>query len=132
VKYVIWAAEPDQLLELTGHPVYPKLSKGGLVLFSALVRPDAVRMNCSTMLIPGDFTLPFRVTNQSYAAGLDEEHVRISCEWSASLVSAGVTVDVEQRVRSALEELRIISTVAAIREARIDVLKEVLPAPDSR
>ena len=129
VDYIIWAAEPDQLLELGGSVHPPKSAKGGLLLASALVRPNGVRTEASTLLIPGGERLPFRVTNQSYAAGQDEDLTRISCEWNPALASNGVTPEVHSIVRAALVELDVISDPDAIVELRVDLLKEVLPLP---
>ena len=131
--HVVWAAEPDQLLELGRSTNPPKATKGGMLLVSALVTPVGIRTEASTMLIPGGDRLPFRVTNQSYAAGIDEELTRLSCEWNPSIATNGVTPEVQGLVRSALVELDIISDVDAIVELRVDLLKEVLPlgTPDN-
>ena len=127
---LVWASAGEELLTLCGHDTSAAADKTTLVLASVLVRSELVTSNISTILIPESPHLPFRVTNQTYGAGVDEALSRISCEWNVALLPEVVDRErVGQRVRDALCELNVISRGDAVTEVRVDILKGALPLP---
>lgn len=130
---VVWAAEPDRLLELFGDPRPEGADRTSLTVASLLVESSAIRWHGSTLLIPDEPTLPFRVTNQSAAAGDDGPLTRLSCEWNAAAFDPSSPDAAEHsgnaRVAETLRSLGLLADAAAVRASRIDVFRQALPVP---
>jgi hypothetical protein len=81
-----------------------------------------------TLLVPHDTTLPFRVTNQSRAAGDVAEFSRLSCEWNSEYLP-GDAATMEAKARTALGALNIVTDDSAVTDIRVDVFRDALVLP---
>ena len=125
---LVWAADQERLLSLLGEDSTQRMDRGSVVLVSALVHTDQVVRSFSTLVIPEDERWPFRVTNQSVAAGEVAPKSRLSCEWNAAFVP-GTPEEISLRTTEALIALGVVSRPEAVAELRVDVLKDALLLP---
>jgi hypothetical protein len=128
VDELVWASEPEALLRLCGETVITSLERTSLALVSVLVPSDEIDTTFSTMLIPQNEGFPFRITNQSHAAGEQDALSRLSCEWNTSFVT-DTSEAVDDRTRAALVELNVIRRPESVAHLRVDMFQDALPLP---
>ena len=128
VDHVVWASDSEQLLALCGESAQPSLERASLVVASILARAGEIETAHSTLLVPADERLPFRITNQSVASGVSEPMHRLSCEWSAAVLD-GSPDSLAERARDALVEVNVLRRREGVVEMRVDVFKDALSLP---
>ncbi|MEQ1690957.1 MAG: hypothetical protein ABMA00_06715 [Gemmatimonas sp.] len=128
VDRVVWAAEPESLLALSGLELTASLDRASLTLASVLVKASALRDAFSTLLLPEETHWPFRITNQSRAAGQQEPMARLSCEWNSAFLTGDADA-MATRTRDALVELGVVARADDVADVRVHVFRDALPLP---
>jgi len=81
---LVWGHDLEELARLTTTHEPAKVERASVAIVLARVRRTLVAdADLGTVILPGDRSLPYRITNQSTNAGVpDEPMVRLSVEWS--------------------------------------------------
>lgn len=119
----VWTLDQDTLLSLCEiSPIQPDKSSINLVFI--LVKTEDVKKSFSTLFIPQDKTLPFRITNQTVCSGKEDALTRLCVEWGSD-----ETKDYITWTHNALLQLGIIDTITHIRMIKHTFMKNAIMLP---
>lgn len=124
---IVWTHDQNSFLSLNKDFSTYILEKTSIAISSLLIETNALPDNFSTLFIPNDNNLPFRVTNQSYCSGDKGELSKISVEWNA-----GTLQDKEQIAKNTIDALLdcyYVKRKDCVKNMRTDVFKNALTLP---
>ena len=118
----IWTLDQDALLSLCDTSFLP-FDKSDITLAFVLIETKNIKKNFSTMYIPHDNNLPFRITNQSVCSGVEPELTKICLEWGCN------QNEYTKLTQDALLQLGVIDKLEDIQKIQITVAKKALMLP---